>query len=234
MKKNTKILAVLSTAMFMAAVTPSFLSGTATIYAKASGWTEENGNWYYYDSYGEPLRDTWKKSGNDWYYLDSDGVRASSMQIDEYYVGEDGKRVTMQWVSVENEDYWYEEDEQEFLYYYYGRDGKALTSTWASINGSWYYFNEDSVMETGSVTIDGYNYYLGEDGSRRTGWVLLEEETDDPEVLESWYYFDNSGKRVENEVDRKIQGDYYTFVDGRMQTGWFKLPEETCLRRGCF
>ena len=193
MKKNTKILAVLSTAMFMAAVTPSFLSGTATIYAKASGWTEENGNWYYYDSYGEPLRDTWKKSGNDWYYLDSDGVRASSMQIDEYYVGEDGKRVTMQWVSVENEDYWYEEDEQEFLYYYYGRDGKALTSTWASINGSWYYFNEDSVMETGSVTIDGYNYYLGEDGSRRTGWVLLEEETDDPEILESWYYFDNSG-----------------------------------------
>ena len=227
MKKNTKVLAVLSTAMFMAAVTPSFLSGTATIYAKASGWTEENGNWYYYDSYGEPLRDTWKKSGNDWYYLDSDGVRASSMQIDEYYVGEDGKRVTMQWVSVENEDYWYEEDEQEFLYYYYGRDGKALTSTWASINGSWYYFNEDSVMETGSVTIDGYNYYLGEDGSRRTGWVLLEEETDDPEILESWYYFDNSGRRVENEVDRKIQGDYYTFVDGRMQTGWFKLPEET-------
>ena len=227
MKKNTKILAVLSTAMFMAAVTPSFLPGPATVYAKNSGWTEENGNWYYYDSYGEPLRDTWKKSGNDWYYLDSDGVRASNMQIDEYYVGEDGKRVTMQWVSVENEDYWYEEDEQEFLYYYYGRDGKALTSTWASINGKWYYFNEDSIMETGSVTIDGYNYYLGEDGSRRTGWVLLEEETDDPEVLESWYYFDNSGKRVENEVDRKIQGDYYTFVDGRMQTGWFKLPEET-------
>ena len=226
MKKNTKILAVLSTAMFMAAVTPSFLPGPATVYAKNSGWTEENGNWYYYDSYGEPLRDTWKKSGNDWYYLDSDGVRASNMQIDEYYVGEDGKRVTMQWVSVENEDYWYEEDEQEFLYYYYGRDGKALTSTWASINGKWYYFNEDSIMETGPVTIDGYNYYLGDDGSRRTGWVLLEEETDDPEVLESWYYFDNSGKRVENEVDRKIQGDYYTFVDGQMQTGWFKLPEE--------
>ena len=227
MKKNTKILAVLSTAMFMAAVTPSFIPGQASVYAKSTGWVEENGNWYYYDSYGEPLRDTWKKSDNDWYYLDADGVRAANAQIDEYYVGEDGKRVSMKWVSVENEDYWFEEDEPEHLYYYYGRDGKALTSTWASIDGKWYYFNEDGIMETGSVTIDGYNYYLGEDGSRRSGWVLLEEDTDDPEIVESWYYYDTAGKRVENEVDRKIQGKYYTFVDGRMQTGWFKLPEES-------
>ncbi|MCB7319582.1 cell wall-binding protein [Lacrimispora sp. 210928-DFI.3.58] len=224
MKKQMKALAVLSTAMFMAAVTPSLFPNVSTVYAKNVGWTEENGNWYYYDSYGDPLTDTWKKNGSDWYYLDSDGIRASNMQIDEYYVGEDGKRVSMKWVSVENEDYWSEEDAPEFLYYYYGRDGKALTSTWASINGQWYYFNEDSIMETGSIAVDGCNYYLGEDGSRKTGWILLEEETDDPETLEYWYYFDNSGKRVENEVDRKIDGAYYTFVDGRMQTGWFKLP----------
>lgn len=60
---------------------------------------------------------------------------------------------------------------------------------------------------------------------QKTGWVLLEDETDDPEYLESWFFFDNTGKRVsQNEVDKKINGDYYTFVDGRMQTGWFKLP----------
>ena len=106
----------------------------------------------------------------------------------------------------------------------YLADGKALTSKWASINGQWYYFNEDSIMQTGSITVDGFNYYLGEDGSRKTGWVLLEDETDDPEYLESWFFFDNTGKRVENEIDKKINGDYYTFVDGRMQTGWFKLP----------
>ena len=75
----------------------------------------------------------------------------------------------MKWVSVENEDFWDEDDAPEFLYYYYGRDGKALTSRWASINGSWYYFNEDGIMQTGSITVDGYNYYLGEDGSRKTG-----------------------------------------------------------------
>ena len=213
MKKQTKLLAVLSTAALTSAL--SFPA-----YAKNAGWAQENGNWYYYDSYGEPLTDTWKKSGDDWYYLDSDGIRATSSQIDEYYVDEDGKRVTMKWISVENEDYWSEQDEPEFLYYYYGRDGRALTSTWASINGQWYYFNEDSIMETGSIQVDGFNYYLGEDGSRKTGWVLLEDETDDPEIIESWYYFDNSGKRIEHAVDKKINGNYYTFVDGKMQTGW--------------
>ena len=111
----------------------------------------------------------------------------------------------MKWVSVENEDFWDEDDAPEFLYYYYGRDGKALTSRWASINGSWYYFNEDGIMQTGSITVDGYNYYLGEDGSRKTGWILLADETDDPEYVESWYYFDNTGKRIENEIDKRLK-----------------------------
>lgn len=224
MKKQTKVLAVLSTAMFIAATAPGFFNNASTAFAKSAGWTEENGNWHYLDSYGEPVTDTWKKNGDDWYYLDSDGIPATNMQIDEYYVGEDGKRVTFKWVSVENEDFWSEEDAPEQLHYYYGRDGKAITSKWASIGGQWYYFNENSHMETGSINVDGYNYYLGEDGSRKTGWLLLADENDDSEYTESWYYYDNGGKRIENAIDQKIDGEYYTFVDGRMQTGWFKMP----------
>ena len=60
----------------------------------------------------------------------------------------------------------------------------------------------------------------------KTGWIQLENESDDPEMTHSWYYFDTNGKMVENQVDKKISGDYYTFVDGVMQTGWFKLPAE--------
>lgn len=217
MKKHSTLLTALSAALLVtAAAFPA--------YARTAGWAQEDGGWRYYDSYGEALTDTWKKTGSDWYYLDSDGYRAYSTPVDEYYVDEDGKRVTMKWVSVENEDYWSEEDEPEFHYYYYGKDGKALTSTWASIGGSWYYFNEDSIMETGSIQVDGFNYYLGTDGSRKTGWVLLAEDTDEPEYLESWYYFDKNGKRIENEVDKKIDGSYYTFEDGKMQTGWYRLP----------
>ena len=66
--------------MFMAAVTPNFIGTASTAYAKTVGWTEENGNWYYYDSYGEAITDTWKKNGDDWYYLDSDGIRAADRQ----------------------------------------------------------------------------------------------------------------------------------------------------------
>lgn len=228
MKKHTKVLAVLSTTALMAAFAPNLLS-TAPVsnaYAAAAGWAEENGGWVYYDSDGYLLTDTWKKNGDDWYYLDSDGMRAAGTQVDEYYVGEDGKRVSNQWYSVENEDYGNDDNEPEYYWYYYGKDGKAVTARWITIEGSTYYFNEDGHMQTGSITVDGYNYYMGGegDGKMKTGWILLEDETDDPDVTESWFYYDRSGKRVENQVDKKIDGAYYAFEDGRMQTGWYKLP----------
>ena len=108
------------------------------------------------------------------------------------------------------------------------KNGKAVISRWQKIGESWYYFNEDGQMMTGKVEIDDATYYLGEanDGVMKTGWIQLENESDDPEMTHSWYYFDTNGKMVENQVDKKISGDYYTFVDGVMQTGWFKLPAE--------
>lgn len=228
MKKHVKVMAVLSASALMAVFAPSFMnhSDISEVYAAQSGWTEENGGWVYYDSDGYLLTDTWKKDGDFWYYLDSDGMRAYNMQVDEYYVGEDGKRVSNTWVSFENEDYSYGDDEPETYWYYYGRDGKMSVSRWVKIDGNSYYFNEDGHMMTGAVTIDGANYYLGEedDGVMKTGWILLEDETNDPDVTESWFYYDRNGKRVENEVDKKIDGEYFSFEDGRMVTGWYKLP----------
>ncbi len=126
--------------------------------------TEEDGGWVYYDSDGYRLTDTWKREGDSWYYLDSDGMRASNLQVDEYYVGEDGKRVANTWISIENEDYSYGDDEPEFYWYYYGKDGKMSASRWVKIDGHSYYFNEEGRMINGSVNIDGDNYYLGEEG----------------------------------------------------------------------
>ena len=230
MKKHTKVLAVLSTTAFMAAFAPNLLSSApvSSVYAASAGWTQENGGWVFYDSDGDLMTDTWKKRGDDWYYLDSEGMQAINQQVDEYYVGEDGKRVTETWISVENEDYGNDESEPENYWYYYGKGGKMTTSRWLNIDGSTYYFNEDGHMLTGEVNIDGFNYYLGEegDGKMKTGWIKLEDENDDSDYTESWFYFDRSGKRVENQVDKKIDGAYYTFEDGRMQTGWYKLPAD--------
>ena len=43
MKKQIKVLAVLSTAMFIAAVAHNFIGTASTAYAKTVGWTEETG-----------------------------------------------------------------------------------------------------------------------------------------------------------------------------------------------
>ena len=45
-------MAVLSSAAFLSAVTPSFLNGPVSVLAASSGWTEENGTFRYYDSDG--------------------------------------------------------------------------------------------------------------------------------------------------------------------------------------
>ena len=134
MRKECKILAVLSTAAVMTAVTPSvFVPGLVqTAFAAAAGWVEEDGSLRYKDSDGYYLTDSWKKKDNQWYYLDENGHITRSSQVDEYYVDEDGKRVSNQWVSVSNEDEW-DDEMPETSWYYYGKDGKSVVSRWQTI-----------------------------------------------------------------------------------------------------
>ena len=149
------------------------------------------------------------------------------MQIDDYYVGADGKRVSNQWVSIANEDSWDSDDAPEFYWYYYGKDGKATVSKFKTIEDNWYYFDDDGRMMTGLAEIDGSTYYFGDstDGIMKKGWVQLDISNEDPEEETAWFYFDSTGKMIENQVDKKIGGDYFSFRDGKMVTGWYKLPE---------
>lgn len=222
MKKQSTLLAVLSTAAFMLAVTPAFQTVT---YAQATGWVEEDGNWRFYDKDGEIVSDSWKKDGSDWYYLDEDGLRAKDTQIDAYYVGEDGKRVSSKWVTEENPDYGTEFGEAEYFYHYFDQYGKEVEGKWRSINGSWYYFDEDGRMLTGKQDVEDVTYYFGDDGARKSGWFELENTDEDSSGELVWHFFDRDGSLVKNEVDKKINGNYYTFIDGEMQTGWVKLPK---------
>ncbi|MCI8961086.1 MAG: cell wall-binding protein [Lachnospiraceae bacterium] len=231
MKKNVKTLAVLSTAALMAAVTP-YLAGSfpalapQALAASKAGWTGEGEERRYMDSDGYYLTDTWKKLNDEWYYLNEDGYVARSTMVDEYYVDQDGKRVSNQWVGIPNEEEW-DDEMPETFWYYYGGNGKAVVSKWQNIDGKNYYFNEEGHMQTGKLELDGYTYYLGadDDGVMKTGWVMLESEEENPDEEFVWHYFDNKGRMVMNQVDRKIGGNYYTFENGIMQTGWYKLPQ---------
>lgn len=229
MKKQLKVMAVLSTAAFVAAVTPEItvaIPGTVSqVWAAKGGWVEVDGNLRYQDGDGYDLTDSWKKKDNDWYYLDDEGNLSRSMMVDEYYVDENGKRVINTWIEVQNDDEW-DEDAPDVYYYYFGKDGKAAMAKWQVIEGKYYYFDDEGHMKTGKMELDGDTYYLGKetDGVMKTGWVQLTNEAEDPEEDTVWHFFDNAGKMVMNQVDRKINGNYYSFEDGVLQTGWYLLP----------
>ena len=221
MRNSIKWTAVLSAAAVMASMAFGFSS---TALAQNAGWVQEEGTWRYYDSDGYALTDSWRKSGDFWYYLDENGRLAQNRQIDEYYVDAEGRRVSDRWVSVVNEDDWSEEA-PELIWFYYGSNGKMVTSKFKEIDGAVYYFDEDGRMAVGLTEIDGGNYYFASGGAMVKGWLELPADTDDYSDEMAWSYFDSHGKRVENQLDKKIGGGYYTFADGRMITGWYKLPE---------
>lgn len=225
MKKHIKLAAVLSTTAVMTAFAPVI---TSPVFAQAAGWVQEDANWKFYDSDGYCLTDTWKKQDGNWFYLDEDGNVSSNRQVEEYYVGADGKRVSNQWVSIANDDDWNSDEAPEFYWYYYGKDGKATVSKFKTIEENTYYFDSDGRMVTGLMDIDGATYYFGnsQDGVMKKGWVQLEASDDSQDEESFWCYFDSNGQMVKNQVDKKINGSYYTFQDGKMVTGWYKLPQE--------
>ena len=108
MRKQTKLVAVLSTAALLA------IGASMTSFA-ATGWAEEDGTWVYYNRDGERATDQWKKSGNNWYWLNSDGemaidelIQDGEMAIDTliedgdnyYYVDINGVMASNQWVAI--------------------------------------------------------------------------------------------------------------------------------------
>ena len=220
MKKQTKLVAVLSTAALLA------IGASMTSFA-ATGWAEEDGTWVYYNRDGERATDSWKKSGNNWYYLDSDGEMAIDQLIEDgdnyYYVDINGVMASNQWVAIENEDAG-EDDEPEHYWYYFQANGKALTNgdndkvSLKTINGKKYAFDDEGKMLYGWVDDasaerldntdgDGFkdaDYYFGgeDDGAMTTGWL-----------------------QIDITYDEAINDDYkYTaaaFNDDEDQTRWF-------------
>ena len=190
MKKQTKLVAVLSTAALLA------IGASMTSFA-ATGWAEEDGTWVYYDRNGDKVTDKWAKSGNNWYYLDNNGEMAVDQLIEDgdnyYYVDVNGVMVSNQWVAIENEDAG-DDDEPDVYWYYFQANGKAMKNTTnkvalKTINGKKYTFDDEGKMLYGWVNdqnehqdnTDGdafksADYYFGDenDGAMTTGWLLTD------------------------------------------------------------
>ena len=215
MRKQTKLVAVLSTAALLA------IGASMTSFA-ATGWVEEDGTWVYYNRDEERATEEWKKSGDNWFWLDDNGEMAVDQLIEDdddyYYVNESGAMVSNQWVAIENEDAG-EEDEPDAYWYYFQANGKAYKR---SDNAS-----EDSVS---AKTINGKKYAFDEEGKMLYGWVSGgERQTDDDAWKESLYYFgdENDGAMslgwrqisiVDDEYEDVQPGDEFWDED---QDRWF-------------
>ena len=197
MKKQTKLVAVLSTASLLA------IGASMTSFA-ATGWVEENGTWVYYDRDEQRVTDQWARSGNGWYYLDENGEMATDRLIEDdgkyYYVDTNGVMVTNQWVAIENEDAG-EDDEPDHYWYYFQANGRAMTNgnndrvALKTINGKKYAFDDEGRMLYGWVkedeperrsNVDGDafedgDYYFGgpDDGAMTVGWLQIDITYDD-------------------------------------------------------
>ena len=202
MKKQTKLVAVLSTASLLA------IGASMTSFA-AAGWVEENGTWVYYDRDEQRVTDQWARSGNGWYYLDENGEMATDRLIEDdgkyYYVDTNGRSARLyQWVAIENEDAG-EDDEPDHHWYYFQANGRAMTNgnnskvALKTINGKKYAFDDEGRMLWGWVKEDEAehldntdgdafkdgDYYFGgpDDGAMTVGWlqadVTYDEATDD-------------------------------------------------------
>ena len=234
MRKQTKLVAVLSTAALLA------IGASMTSFA-ATGWVEEDGTWVYYDRDEERATEEWKKSGDNWFWLDDNGEMAVDQLIEDdddyYYVNESGAMVTNQWVAIENEDAG-EEDEPDYYWYYFQANGKAYKRSDSAsessisaktINGKKYAFDEEGRMFYGWVS-DGErqtdddawrdsDYYFGDenDGAMAQGWVqisIVDDEYEDDlqpgdeywdEDQDRWFYFQTSGKKVRADNDGELE-----------------------------
>ncbi|MFT4104658.1 MAG: cell wall-binding protein [Lacrimispora sp.] len=241
MRKQTKLVAVLSTAALLA------LGASMSSFA-ATGWAEENGTWVYYDKNGDLASEKWEKSGDNWFYLNDDGEMSTDALIEYndnfYYVDENGAMVTNQWVSIENEDYDGDDDEAANHWYYFQANGKAIkgsdnnTVNLKTINGKKYVFDNDGKMLYGWVDTNGERvtgddawsassggeFYFGDenDGAMTVGWIQLSitdsnaSDTDadtafDDEDQDRWFYFKTNGRKMKNETGKTINGKKYAF-----------------------
>ena len=246
MKKQTKIVATLSTAALLAL-------GFSAV-SMAAGWDNSTGAWRYLNNDGSEVVDEWKSANGNWFYLDSDGVMATDKLIEDesgsktkyYYVDQYGAMVKNTWKAVAMDDDDSTDLDAEYWWYYFGNDGKAYTidddkaitkSKVKTINGLKYAFDAEGHMLYGWTLADAGNhsqndddkqlwkdakYYFNgwNDGHAQTGWAQINVEKEDGDTENYWFYFNGDGEKQANKR-KKINGVYYVFAeDGHMIDEW--------------
>ena len=126
-------------------------------------------------------RNKWEKKGNRWYYVDNDGKAVSKQWIGFYYIKADKIMAENEWIYDANYNSWF----------YFDENGHYVENTWKDQ----YYLKSGGYMAKNEWIFDSsYNswYYLNEDGSyARNQWIQSNGK---------WYYVLSNGKMAKNTV----------------------------------
>lgn len=109
-----------------------------------TGWKQENGMWYFYNTDGS-MATGWVQVNGSWYYLNSNGSMATGWeQVDGswYYLNDNGSMETG-W--LQNNDSWY----------YLDSNGSMKANQWFQVGSKWYYVNASGELAV-NTSIDGY------------------------------------------------------------------------------
>ena len=235
MRKQTKIAAVVSAAALLA------LGASITSFAAERGtWMLVDGEWYCYDSYGDPYENTFCLSNGREYYVGDDGMLVRSQWVEDdgyyYFVNSAGEKITNDWRLTTP----YDDEDAEEQWYYFQSNGRMAENKKLTIRGNTYFFDSEGTMLTGWVqvndsdvsegdadiaTYDGDTYYCDESGARLEGaWVRTyapEVDEEDADVDDEEYYYLKSNGEVATGRRNNISGQTYFFgEDGKMLYGW--------------
>ncbi|GAA0077174.1 hypothetical protein UT300005_15520 [Clostridium sp. CTA-5] len=156
-------------------------SGSETDPDVKTGWDQDaNGNWIFFDTAGNQIKNNWVNSNGKYYYMDYNGIMQSNKWVcpygNWYYLNADGSMASSGWLNDRGN------------WYYLNGNGNMLTG-WQYVNGTWYFMQESGAMKTGWLNDRGNWYYLNSNGSMKTGWL-----NDNG----AWYYLEGSGRMLSN------------------------------------
>ena len=200
---------------------------------KAIGSKEVNGAWYYFEQYGELIKNNFAPDGRyydkygkqvdfgtnryfelngEWYYAGNDGAILKGPQTI------DGVKVYFNQGGVQVKGY-FVRDEGDNKSRYYDKDSGALATNQYVIaynpykhRNERYYVNDQGIRLTGPQTIDGKQVYF----DKYEGSQIFDNFGDDG------YFYDQDGIRVNLGTNRYVQvkGNwYYVGNDGKILKG---------------
>ena len=200
---------------------------------KAIGSKEVNGAWYYFEQYGELIKNNFAPDGR--YYdkygkqVDFGTNRYFELNGEWYYAGNDGAILkgpqTIDGVKVYFRQYgaqvkgYFVKDEGDNKSRYYDKDTGAFATNQYVIaynpykhRNERYYVNDQGIRLTGPQTIDGKQVYF----DTYEGSQVFDNFADDG------YFYDQDGNRVNLGINRYVQvkGNwYYVGEDGKILRG---------------